>query len=666
MKVGVFVCHCGKNIAGTVDVKKVSEEMKKNPLVSYSTDYMFMCSKSGQELIAQTIKDKGIDRVVVAACTPKLHEKTFRRVLQKNNLNPFYLEFVNIREQNSWIHSDMKLATIKAIDLVNGAIERATTLEAIDSTEYPVEKKVLVVGAGVAGIQAALDLVEKDIEVYLIDIDATIGGYMAKLDKTFPTNDCSACILTPKMNDAFTHPKITVMTLTEAVSAQRVGGNFEVELVQHPRYVDIEKCRSCYTCIENCPSKKRPNKFFDNIGTTKAVFFPFAQSIPKAVVIDQDYCLYLKNRDKGRDVCRRCEKNCPSGAIDFSQTKKHITMEFGAIILATGFEDFDPSIIEEYNYQNSSDIVTNSEFGFMFNVSGPTDGKLIRPSTNKAPKSVAFIQCVGSRDDIAEYCCNIGCMASLKHAYLTLKQNPDTKVYICYSDMRTVGKGYEEYYKRIRQMGVRFIRGKPSQIDVLPDRQLQIKVYDSAIEKLENITVEMAALQVGLRPSKKAGEVRKIFGVDPSSSGGEMNDYFKELHPKLEPVDTKAAGVYICGCATSPKTITSSVSEAKAAASSASSRLITGKITIANNTAQVNEETCVGCGACVEVCPFDAIELQGPIKRVAVVNPTACKKCGTCASVCPTGSMQLPHYRTIQILPQIKGITDKNLEVKES
>ncbi|NHK31270.1 MAG: CoB--CoM heterodisulfide reductase iron-sulfur subunit A family protein [Asgard group archaeon] len=666
MSVGVFVCHCGKNIAGMVDVKKVAIAAKNNPLVSHSTDYEFMCSKSGQELITQIIKEKGIDRVVVAACTPKLHEKTFRRVLEKNNLNPFYLEFVNLREQNSWIHSNKDHATIKAIDLVNGAIERAANLEAIDSTEYQVEKRALIVGAGVAGIQAALDLADKDIEVVLIDRDATIGGYMAKLDKTFPTNDCSACILTPKMNDAYTHPKITVMTMTEVVSSQRNGGNFQVELLKHPRYVEIEKCRSCYTCIENCPSKKRPNKFFSNIGTTKAVFFPFAQSIPKAVVIDEDYCLYLKNRDKGRDVCRRCEKNCPSGAIAFDQKPELLKMEFGAIILATGFEDFDPSIIEEYNFGNSPNIITNSEFGFMFNVSGPTDGQLIKLDTNKPPKSVAFIQCVGSRDDIAGYCCNIGCMASLKHAYLTLKQNPDTKVYICYSDMRTVGKGYEEYYKRIRELGVRFIRGKPSQIDILENGQLGIKVYDSAIEKLENITVDMAALQVGMRPSKKAGELRLIFGVDPSSSEGEMNDYFKELHPKLEPVDTKASGVYICGCATSPKTITSSVSEAKAAASSASSRLITGKIKLANNAAQVNEEICVGCGSCIEVCPFDAIEMKGVIKRLAVVNPTVCKKCGTCMIVCPTGAIQLPHYRTRQILPQIKGITDKNLEVKES
>jgi heterodisulfide reductase subunit A len=666
MSVGVFICHCGKNIAGTVDVERVAKEVQNNPLVKHSTDYEFMCSKSGQELITQIIKEKKIDRVVVAACTPKLHEKTFRRVLEKNNLNPFYLEFVNLREQNSWIHSDIEKATIKAIDLVNGAIERAASLEAIDSTEYPVEKRALVVGAGVAGIQVALDLAEKDIEVVLIDKDATIGGYMAKLDKTFPTNDCAACILTPKMNDAYTHPLITVMTMTEVVSSQRNGGNFEVELIRHPRYIDIEKCRSCYTCIENCPSKKRPNKFFHNIGTTNAVFFPFAQSIPKAVVIDEEYCLYLKNRAKGRNVCRRCEENCPSGAIAFDQKPEHITMEFGAIILSTGFEDFDPSIIDEYNYGNDPNIVTNSEFGFMFNVSGPTAGKLIKLDTMEPPKSVAFVQCVGSRDDIAGYCCNIGCMASLKHAYLTLKQNPDTEVYICYSDMRTVGKGYEEYYKRIREMGVRFIRGKPSQIDILPDGQLGITVYDSAIEKLETIKVDMVALQVGMRPVKEAGEVRLAFGVDPSSSEGEMNDYYKELHPKLEPVDTKAAGVYICGCATSPKTITDSVSEAKAAASSASSRLMAGKITLANNAAQVDEEICVGCGACVEVCPFDAIELEGPIKRIAVVNPTVCKKCGTCASICPTGAIQLPHYRTRQILPQIRGITEKNLEVEES
>ncbi|MBK5113493.1 MAG: CoB--CoM heterodisulfide reductase iron-sulfur subunit A family protein [Candidatus Heimdallarchaeota archaeon] len=666
MKIGVFICHCGKNIAGTVDVKKVADVVKKNKLVTFSTDYMFMCSKSGQELIAQIIKDTGIDRVVVGACTPKLHEKTFRRVLERNNLNPFYLEFVNLREQNSWIHSDMELATIKAIDLVNGAIERAANLEAIDSTEYDVKKRALVVGAGVAGIQTALDLAEKNIEVVLIDKDATIGGYMAKLDKTFPTNDCSACILTPKMNDAFSHPNITVMTQTEVVSSERNGGNFEVELVQHPRFVDIDKCKSCYTCIGHCPVKKRPNKYFHGIGKTNAVFFPFAQSIPKAVVIDQDYCLYLKNRDKGRDVCRRCEKNCPSGAINFDQKPEHLTMSFGAVILATGFEDFDPSIIEEYNYGNSPDIMTNSEFGFLFNISGPTDGKLIKPSTKKPPKSVAFVQCVGSRDDIAGYCCNVGCMASLKHAYLTLKQYPDTKVYICYADMRTVGKGYEEYYKRIRELGVRFVRGKPSQIDILPNGQLGIKVYDSAIEKLEHLEVDIVALQVGMRPVKEASDIRLIFGVDPSSSEGKMVDYYKELHPKLEPVDTKAAGVYIAGCASSPKTITASVSEAKAAASSAASRLMTGKITLANNAAQVTEETCVGCGACVEVCPFDAIELKGAIKRVAWVNPTVCKKCGTCTTVCPTGSMQLPHYRTIQIVPQIKGMTEKDLEVEES
>ncbi len=645
-KVGVFVCHCGTNIANTVDVKEVAEFARKLPGVVMSKDHTFMCSEEGQALIKEAIRNKKLDRVVVASCSPKLHEPTFRRVVSEAGQNPFFLEMANLREDVSWVHyDDAKKATKKAESLVKAAVERAKKLDAVGEKTVPVEQAVLIIGGGIAGIQAALDTAELGIKTYMVEKSPSIGGNMARLVKTFPTGDCALCILSPKMAEVAANPNIEMLAYSEVKEVEGFIGNFKVKVVKKARFVDEKACIGCGVCADKCPVEV-PNEWDLNLGTRKAIYTQFPQAIPNTYTIDQKNCLKLTKKK-----CGLCEKACPSDAIRFKQKPEEIEIKVGTIIVATGAREYDPSAVKPYSYAENEDIITQLQLARMLDPSGPTQGKVIRPSDGKEPEKYLMVQCVGSRDvNYNVYCSRVCCMAAIKHAMMIRQeQNPNAEIFIYYLDMRCFGKGYEEYYKRAMEEGIRFIRSRIANIQV--DKDMGAIIEDADLNEVVTIKPDLIVLSTGLVPNEDAEELAKTLRLSLDA-----NNFFSERHPKLAPVDTNTDGIYICGCTQGPKDIPDTVAQARAAAVAAATPILKREITIDLAKAEVNTELCDGCGTCVKLCPYHAIQMKEGTKPVAEVIEMICKSCGTCAAGCPTGALQLRHYKLDQMFAQIEGV----------
>ncbi len=644
VKVGIYVCHCGKNIAGKVDVVKVANELRKDPRVSVSRHYFFMCSSSGQEIIKRDIEAGRVNRIVVAACSPKLHEPLFRRVVSEAGLNPGYYEQANIRELVSWSTEDPEKATEKAIRYTRAALEKVVSAQPIEVKEVPVNREALVIGGGVAGLTAALDLAEKGIRVHLVEKKPTIGGMMALFDRVFPTGDCSLCILTPMMAEAEAHPNITIYTNSEVLDVSGSVGNFRVRVRKDARYVDLEKCVTCDTCSKECPVEV-PNEWDAYLGTRKAIYIPYPQAVPRAYVVDPDSCLYFRDGS-----CRRCEEVCPTKAINLDQEPEILELEVGAIIVATGMKEYNASNLKNYGYGKYQDVITQFGFERLVNVTGPTQGEIRRPSDGRVPKRFVFIQCAGSRDvNHNPYCSNVCCMVTLKQAEIIRSEIPDSQVYVCYIDMRTPKRGFEEMYARVRQEGVTFIRGKPGEVRREGDH-LIVEVFDETLGKKLMLEADMVILAAGLSPSDGTIGIKEVLNVGADSYG-----FLQELHPKLKPVQTSRPSIFICGGAQGPKDIPDSVTQAKAAASEASALLIRGKVEIPGERAYVKPELCTGCGACVEECPFQAIEL---VEGKARVIEAACAGCGICQGVCPKGAIERRLYTGEEVLNQVDGLLE--------
>ena len=657
-KIGVYICHCGINIASTVDVETVEEYALKLPNVEVARTYSYMCSAPGQALIKEDIKENGLNRIVVASCSPRMHEMTFRKAIQETGLNPYFLEMANIREQCSWVHEETEEATAKAKKLIAASVAKVRLLEALESKEVDAEPAALVIGAGIAGIQAALDIADAGFKTYLVEKTPSVGGRMAQLDKTFPTLDCSACILTPKMVDCANHPNIELLSYSEVEEINGFIGNFDIKVRKKARYVDFDKCTGCGDCAKECRVADRfPSEFDQGMGKRSAIYLPFPQAVPAKYTIDPENCLYLKRGKCGKGP--KCQEACGVGAIDFEQQDEFVEFRVGAIIVATGFDPFNPSRKPEYGYDDYPNVITGMEMERLVSASGPTGGKVVIDNGEEEiePKEVAFIKCVGSRDESVgnEYCSRVCCMYTAKQAHLIREKLPDANIRIYYMDVRAFGKGYEEFYDRVRRENVRYIRGNPSEI-FKRGNKLVVKAENTLTSTPVEDEVDLVVLGVGLEPR---AEMRQIMDLLRLSQSGDR--FFLEAHPKLRPVDTATEGVYLAGCCQGPKDIPDTVAQAKGAASSAMIPLAKGKVTIDAQVAEVNEATCRGCGFCVEICPYTAIEMVtvnrfGHEIEVARVNEALCKGCGSCSAACLSDSIQPKSFRDRQILPQIAAL----------
>ncbi|SDP43872.1 CoB--CoM heterodisulfide reductase iron-sulfur subunit A family protein [Desulforhopalus singaporensis] len=650
MRIGVFICHCGSNIAGTVDCAKVADAAKAFPDVVHAEDTMYACSEPGQQGIIDAIHEKNLTGVVVASCTPRMHEPTFRRAVERAGLNKYMFEMANIREHVSWIGKDKELNTNKAIDLVMMAAEKLRHNAPLMAKKFDINKRVLIIGGGVAGIQAALDCAEGGLEVVLVEKTTSIGGKMAKLDKTFPTVDCSCCILGPKMVDVAQHPNITLYAHAEVEEVNGYIGNFEIRIKQKTTYVDWEKCTGCGLCMEKCPSKKSYDHFNNGVGTTTAINIPFPQAIPKKAKIDAEYCRMFT---KGK--CGVCAKVCPTGAISFEMTDTEVTENVGAIVAATGYDLFDHAKYPEYGAGKYPDVITSIQYERLMSASGPTSGHIKRPSDGKEPKNVVFIQCVGSRDKSVNrpYCSGFCCMYTAKQAILTKDHIPDSRSFVFYMDIRSPGKDYDEFVRRsIEQYDTQYIRGRVSLIYPQGDKMI-VRGADTLAGAQVEVEADLVVLAVGAESAAGAPQLAEKLRISYDSYG-----FYMESHPKLKPVETNTAGVFLAGACQGPKDIPSSVGQGSAAAAKVLSLFSKDQLESDPQIALVNASRCIGCYKCVETCPFGAVKeeqdrFNNPKARVI---ETICQGCGVCTVTCPQSAIQLQHFTDNQILAEVKAL----------
>lgn len=659
-RIGVFVCHCGTNIASTVDVKTVAETLGKEPSVVFATDYPYMCSEAGQNIIKDAIKEYKLEGVVVCSCSPRMHEATFRKAVAAAGLNPYLLEVANIREQCSWIHKDIEAGTAKAIVLGRAAIAKVLLNTPLIAGESPVTKRALVIGGGIAGIQTALDIAEAGYPVDIVEKQPTIGGKMTQIDKTFPTLDCSSCILTPKMVECAQNENITIYSYSEVEAVTGFVGNFTVKIRRKARFVDETKCTGCGVCTEKCPVKNVPNEYNLGMNNRHAAYIPFAQAIPNVAVLDSTRCLKLT---KGK--CGLCEKLCSAGAIDYSQKETFVEQKYGAIVAATGYNPISLENYDEFSYSQSKDVISSLEFERILKADGPTEGHLQRPSDGKQPKKIVFVQCVGSRDTSGcgkEYCSKICCMYTAKHAMYCREKYPDTDVYVFYIDVRTPGKNYDEFYRRaVEQYGVHYIKGMVGKVMPKADGTLEVQASDLISNEQLHIDADLVVLAAAIEPDKSARPLATML-----TASMDTNDFFTEAHAKLRPVESPTAGVFLSGMCQGPKDIPETVAQAGAAASKVIGLLAKDKLSCNPCVAHSNEMMCNGCSCCEKVCPYGAItyqekEFRGPNRttllcRVATVNEAVCQGCGACTVTCPSGAMDLKGFATSQIMAEVDAI----------
>ncbi len=648
-RIGVYVCHCGMNIAPQVDVEQVAEFAGHLDHVVVARHYKFMCSNPGQELIIDDISNHGLNRVVVASCSPRMHEATFRKACRKAGLSPYNFQMANIREQASWVTDDSQQATAKAKDLVAAAIQRVAFHRPLQTRQVKVNKSVLVIGGGIAGIQAAISAADAGYKVYLVEREPSIGGHMAKFDKTFPTLDCAACIMTPKMVIAGQHENIELLTYSEVVSLEGFVGNYTARILKKPRYVDEDKCTGCGTCMEKCPTRKIPADFEEGLAFRPAIYSPFAQAVPKTPVIDADHCRVLAKNKR----CGVCAKFCEADAIDFTQKPQHVELTVGAVIVATGFAAFDPSSMVQYGYGIYPEVYTSLQFERLNNATGPTAGRIVMKN-GQAPRKVAIIHCVGSRDkNHLPYCSRVCCMYSLKFSHL-VREKTGAEVWSFYIDMRSPGKLYEEFYNRVQAEGVHLVRGKVAMVTDIVDEpnagNLTVVAENTLTGRNLRLPVDMVILSVGLQPARGAGQVARMVGISTDGDG-----WFTELHAKLAPVNTPTAGIFLAGCCQGPKDIPDTVAQAMAAAGQATALLAAGTVETQAEIASIDPDICSGCQSCLEVCPYNAIYFdQG--RQVAVVNDALCQGCGSCAATCPSSAAAVAQFNDRQVMAEIDAI----------
>jgi len=647
-RIGVYICHCGLNIAGVVDVKDVAECAKNLPDVVVAKDYIYMCSDPGQAMIKEDVEEHKLNRVVVASCSPQMHEYTFRKVVEGAGVNRYLFEMANLREQCSWAHAPQpKEATEKAKDLVRMAVAKARLLEPLQTREVNVEPKTLIIGGGVAGIQAALDLANRGFSVYLVERTPYLGGRVAQLNRVILTNEEALEILTPMLKAVVSNPRIHVFTNSEIEKVAGYIGNFTVSIKRKPRHITA-KCTACGKCVDVCPVEV-PDEFNVGLSKRKAVYMPYREAVPNIFTIDETNCTR----------CGECLKVCEPKAIVLNHQPETLEVLVGTIIVATGFDPYMP--VGEYGF-GEYEVITQLQLERFLSKNGPTQGHLIQPSTGKAPNSVVFILCVGSRDSSRPYCSRICCSTALKNAMLIRKQYPKTEVSILYRDIRAFGKGQEEYYAEVRGLGVNFFRffadNPPKIFEKSESKQLYVLVDDPILRMTVEIPADLTVLVEAMTPRQDVAELGSKLGISRTPDG-----FFREAHPKLRPLDTSTDGIYLAGVAQGPKDITESLIQAGGAAARAAIPLSKGKVEVEPIIAVVSEDLCKGCGRCEEACEYDAIKVEEvqPIIKVpmliARVTEAQCKGCGSCAVACPTGAITMKHFTDKQIRAMITAAT---------
>ena len=662
-RIGVFICHCGENISATVDVAKVAEKAGKLSGVAFSVDYKYMCSDPGQTLIIESIKTHKLTGIVVAACSPRMHEGTFRKAAEKAGINPYFCEMANIREQVSWVHPKSDATTQKALDIVRTLVEKVKKNVALFPIKVPVTKTALVIGGGIAGIQSALDIANAGHKVIMVEKKPSIGGHMSQLSETFPTLDCSQCILTPRMVEVAQHPNITLLTYAEVESVSGFVGNFDVKIKMKAKSVDMKKCTGCGACSQKCPTKKIPDEFNEGMGFRTAIYSPFPQAVPNKPVIDRDHCTWFTKGGK----CGLCKKVCPTGAIDYETQDEFIDIKVGAIITATGFDLKHADFFPEYGYGKFKDVIDGMQFERLASASGPTAGEIRRPSDGKIPEKIVFVACAGSRDKAKgiEYCSKICCMYTAKHAMLYKHKNHEGKAYVFYMDIRAAGKNYDEFVRRaIEDDDVNYIRGRVSRI-YEKDGKLIVKGVDTLMnsEPIE-IEADMVVLATAVVANIEAESLAQKLHISYDS-----HHFFSEAHPKLKPVETNTAGIMLAGACQSAKDIPESVSQASASASKAiglfSSDVLTREpiVAVVNRQAPPNFTSCTGCLLCMEVCPYHAIEKEeikdraGKLIKVAArVNAGLCQGCGTCVAMCRNKSIDIQGFSNEEMMSEVMAL----------
>jgi len=668
-RIGVFVCWCGENIARTVDVERVTEAAKAFPGVVWAENYKYMCSDPGQNMVKQAVREHRLTGVVVAACSPSMHEPTFRSACAEAGLNPYLCEMANIREHCSWVHDDRAAATEKAIDLVRMIALKVQRNEALDPIHVPVERRALVIGGGIAGIQAALDIANGGHEVVLVEKSPSIGGHMAQLSETFPTLDCSQCILTPRMVEVAQHPRIKLYTYSEVEAVDGFIGNFEVKIRQKAKSVDYGLCTGCGACLQVCPMNKIPSEFDVGLGPRTAVYVPFPQAVPNKPVIDREQCLRFRDARKKdipateSQVCGKCYEECPIQpvkAIDFGQTDEVVTEKVGAIVVATGFELYDQALYGEYGYGKYKDVISGLEFERLLSASGPTTGEIVRPSDGKVPKTVVFVKCVGSRDNAkgVTYCSKICCMYTAKHAMLYKHKVHDGTAYVFYMDIRAGGKNYDEFVRRtIEDDGAVYIRGRVSRLFERGGK-LVVRGVDTLSSTPVEVEADLVVLATAIQAQPGIEQLAQKLRIPYDSY-----NFLSEAHPKLRPVETASAGVYLAGACQAPKDIPDSVAQASAAASKILGLFSADELEREPIVACVDEDHCVGCFLCESVCPYGAVERkeirdrEGNLRKtVAYVNEGVCQGCGLCVAACRSNSIDLAGFTDWQLYAEIQAL----------
>jgi heterodisulfide reductase subunit A2 len=670
-RIGVFICHCGENIGRTVDCARVAQSLGELPGVIHSVDYKYMCSDPGQALIRQAIQEKNLDGIVVGACSPHMHEKTFRKAAASAGLNPFLCEMANLREHCSWIHEDRELATEKAIDLGRFIVEKIKYNRPLSTIYIPVERRALVIGGGIAGIQAALDIADGGRDVILVEKEPSIGGHMSQLSETFPTLDCSQCILTPRMVEVAQHPRIKLLAYSEVESVEGYIGNFQVKIRRKARSVDETKCNGCGECQATCPNKKIPSEFDQGLGTRTAIYVPFPQAVPNIPVIDRASCAFFRGRAKGvkKAVCGKCAEVCGRKAVDFDQQDSFVTEKVGAIVVATGYQLYSIGKSQEldilrgygeYGYGTIPDVIDGLQFERLASASGPTGGKILRPSDRKEPKKIVFLQCIGSRDPAKgiEYCSKICCMYVAKHTMLYHHKVHDGKAFVFYMDIRAGGKGYDEFVRRaIEESHALYLRGRVSRLSRDGDT-IKVQGFDTLSGEQVVIDADMVVLATAMRPQPGIATLAQKLSVSYDQHG-----FLNEAHPKLRPVETNTAGVFLAGACQAPRDIPDSVAMASATASKVLGLFSKELLEREPLIARVDRMTCTGCFHCERVCPYGAVERKtltdskGNIIRImAEVNQGVCQGCGTCQATCPSKSVELEGFTDEQIYAAVNAL----------